>query len=317
MIQLDLRKLEHVVAVADTLHFGRACIRVNLSQPALSRSIQALEESLGVELFIRSPRQVQLSPFGEVVVERARRILFEAAQMSNELRLMRDAAYGTISFGLGATPAALLAPRMLEAVSGLPVGAQVAIKRASTEKLVQMLYNDEVDLFCADVAPLDALEDRARLEVEELPQWPAALFCRAGHPLFATRGTVSRADVCRYPFASTKLSTFALAFMQQELRTPDGFARRVVMESDSFDDLVAAAESSDVILLASRPVVASVSRQHSLREVPLDLPFTAKARFGIVRLAGSKLPPIADMLVHLARKTFREYAQQATAAQTL
>lgn len=309
MLPLDLRKLEHVVALADTLHFGRACVRVNLSQPALSRSIQALEESLDAELFIRNPRRVEITPFGAVVVERARRMLFEAAQMSNELRLMKNAAYGTIAFGLGATPAALFAPQMLEVVSGLPIGAYVAIRRGSTEKLVQMLYTDEVDIFCADISLLDALEDLSRLDVEELPQWPTAMFCRVGHPVLAGGEAVSRDEVCRYPFASPRLSTFAVASMQRELQTPDGFPRRVAMESDSFDDLIVATEASDVILVASRPVMASANRSNRLCEIPLDPPFSWMPRFGIVRLAGGRLPPIAEILVDLVRVTFEKQAR--------
>lgn len=308
MIQIDLRKLEHAVALADTLHFGRACVRVSLSQPALSRSIQALEETLGAELFIRSPRRVELTPLGIVVIARARRLLFEAAQMGNELRLMKDAAYGNIAVGLGATPAALLAPQILEAVRSLPMGASVAIRRGSTEKLLQMLYADEVDIFCADVSPLDALDDLSRLDIEELPQWPTSMFCRTGHPIMRLGRAVSREDVCKYPFASPRLSSFAVAAMQLELRTPEGFPKRVAMESDSFDDLIAAAEATDVILVSSRPVVSSATRMGRLTEIPLEPAISWRPRFGIVRLAGGRLPPIADVLICLVRATFQSQA---------
>ena len=305
----DLRKLEHVVALAETLHFGRACARVHLSQPALSRSLQSLEETLGVQLFVRDARHVEVTPFGAVVVERARRILFEAAQMRNELQLIASGGCGSVAFGLGATPAVLLGAQMLTATSGLPPGGYVAIKRGAGETLLQMLYDDEVDIFCADIAPLDALEDRSRLDIEPLPQWPVGFFCREGHPLLTGR-PVSRAEVSRFPFASTRLSSFALASMQRELGTPDGFARHLVMESDSFDDLVPATEASDVVLVASRPVIECTSRAHALQEIALDPPFAGTGRFGIVRLAGKRLPPLADMLVQMVRKKFDAHARR-------
>lgn len=309
----DLRKLEHVVALAETLHFGRACARVHLSQPALSRSLQSLEETLGVQLFVRDARHVEVTPFGAVVVERARRILFEAAQMRNELQLLATGGYGSVAFGLGATPAVLLAAQMLTATSGLPQGSYVAVKRGASDTLLQMLYDDEIDIFCADIAPLDALEDRSRLHIEPLPQWPVALFCRKGHPLLTGR-PVSRAELATFQFASTRLSTFALASMQCELGTHEGFARRLVMESDSFDDLVPATEASDVVLVASRPVVENTPRAHGLKEIPLAPPFAGTGRFGIVRLAGKRLPPLADVLVEIVRRNFEAHAERCAAA---
>ncbi|WP_423767563.1 LysR family transcriptional regulator, partial [Escherichia coli] len=73
---MDLRRLSHVVALADTLHFAHAAQAVHLSQPSFSRSIQAIEDDLGIRLFDRETGDVRPTPAGEFVIERARRLLF-------------------------------------------------------------------------------------------------------------------------------------------------------------------------------------------------------------------------------------------------
>ncbi len=63
---LDTRHMRHVVALADTLHFGHAAARMNMSQPPFSRQIAAIEQSLGVRLFERSSRAVSLTTAGRI-----------------------------------------------------------------------------------------------------------------------------------------------------------------------------------------------------------------------------------------------------------
>src|ERR1700761_5727187 len=72
MVELETRELEYFIAVADELHFGRAAVRLSIAQPALSKAIQRIEARLGVPLFVRSGRHVELTPAGQALQEHGR-----------------------------------------------------------------------------------------------------------------------------------------------------------------------------------------------------------------------------------------------------
>ncbi|MCB1654926.1 MAG: LysR family transcriptional regulator, partial [Pseudomonadales bacterium] len=105
---MDTRKLRHVLGLVEHLTFTKASIEVNLSQPALSRSIQSIEAELGVQLFDRGPNGVELTPYGEVFTERARKVLAELNELRRDIELVRRGEYGEIALGFAPTAAALL-----------------------------------------------------------------------------------------------------------------------------------------------------------------------------------------------------------------
>jgi len=87
---VSLVQLESFVAVAEEAHVGRAARRLNLSQPPLTRRIQQLEQELGVELFDRTPRGMQLSPAGVALLPEARAILERVARVGARVRAANE-----------------------------------------------------------------------------------------------------------------------------------------------------------------------------------------------------------------------------------
>jgi DNA-binding transcriptional LysR family regulator len=75
---MELRQLRYFVAVADELHFTKAATRLNVSRPAVSQGVAALEKSLGVRLFDRTPRSIALTPAGRALAPHARQVLDHA-----------------------------------------------------------------------------------------------------------------------------------------------------------------------------------------------------------------------------------------------
>jgi DNA-binding transcriptional LysR family regulator len=305
---MDIRKLQQVLALADTLHFGKAGDLVNLSQPALSRSLRALEEELGVRLFERDAHGVQMTAYGQTVAARARRIVFDAMQMRNEIRDMARADFGEVTIGLGATPAHLLAAPLLVEGSKLASGSHIRIRRGATERLLDMLNDGRLDFFCADITPFTNLADRSNLDIRTLPQWPIGFFCRTGHPL-ANESAVFPDMLKRYPIASTTLSQIALARLQRLSGLTENFASHIAMDSDSIEDIALSTIQSDAILLASRPVVWKELQEGKLQEIKLDfIAMSRGAHFGIVTRVDAQIPPLARRLMAIAAEIFERFA---------
>src|SRR5690242_13149886 len=97
---MELRHLRYVVAVADALHFGRAAERLNISQPPLSQQVRQLEGELGVKLFERTKRQVQLTRAGQMFVGEARVILAQAEHAAKVAERVTSGELGQLTIAV-------------------------------------------------------------------------------------------------------------------------------------------------------------------------------------------------------------------------
>src|SRR5213083_3780338 len=95
----ELWQLRYFVAVAERLHFGRAAEALHITQPPLSRAIRALEDELGVPLFTRTRRRVELTPQGARLLEEARRVTGQLERTVHELRAMASGRHARLRIG--------------------------------------------------------------------------------------------------------------------------------------------------------------------------------------------------------------------------
>jgi DNA-binding transcriptional LysR family regulator len=100
---MELRHLRYFVAVAEELHFTRAALRLHIAQPPLSQQIRALEEELGVQLFVRTRRSVVLTDAGHALLERARAMLAAAQALPRELQRVARGETGLLRIGFSST----------------------------------------------------------------------------------------------------------------------------------------------------------------------------------------------------------------------
>jgi DNA-binding transcriptional LysR family regulator len=96
---IELRQMRYFLAVAEELNFTRAAERLHLAQQALSASIRRLEEQLGVALFVRSTRKVELTAAGEVLVEGARAVVAAAVEAVERVHQVAEGRSGRITIG--------------------------------------------------------------------------------------------------------------------------------------------------------------------------------------------------------------------------
>ena len=151
---MNIRSLEHLLALAETGSFSKAAERCFLTQSALSRSIQTLESDLGGKLLDRIGKRNELTPLGQQVVERSRGIVRDAAELKRSAELLQDGA-GLIRVGLGSGPGALLMQPLMRLAAEQYPRVRVSITRGPTElQLVQLRARQLDAMVVTDTIPL-------------------------------------------------------------------------------------------------------------------------------------------------------------------
>jgi DNA-binding transcriptional LysR family regulator len=143
---LPLAELRAFVMLAEHLHFGRTAGRLNLTQPALTKQIQRLEEAVGGALVMRGYREVQLTPAGEVLLPRAVRLLQESAATLEAARRAVRGQLGVLRIGFGlATIQRLLPDLLLRFRAALP-GVELRLRDMATTAQVVALARGDLDV---------------------------------------------------------------------------------------------------------------------------------------------------------------------------
>jgi DNA-binding transcriptional LysR family regulator len=178
---LDLRNLRHLIVLARHLNYVRAADELRITQPTLSRSIQALERQLKVRLFDRNRGgSVNLTPHGLMIAERAGFLLTDAEDLERDSSLSAQGKSGRIRFGMAPMPARALLPRLLSDRLNAAPGVTNEVVVRDVEALWGMLIAGEVEFF---VSPNPPLHDLSEVRVERLGTFPLSLIVRTGHPL--------------------------------------------------------------------------------------------------------------------------------------
>jgi DNA-binding transcriptional LysR family regulator len=156
---MTLVQLRHLISLAQTGSFSQSASALFLTQPALSRSIRALEAELGQPLFDRVGRRSELTPFGRDALDRARELVLAAEDLRERARLSGDSQAGLLRVGLGSGPGAMLMTPLLLKVAQDRPRLRVQIARASTERLVQALRERDLDALVVDARSLRPAPD--------------------------------------------------------------------------------------------------------------------------------------------------------------
>jgi DNA-binding transcriptional LysR family regulator len=162
MSQISLKRLSYFVALADTLHFGRAAEAVGVSQPALSGEIQKLERDLGITLFTRRPRPA-LTREAKVMVNRARTLLAAAERFETEADELSSGVQGSVT--IGCVPSFFLRG-LLEAVAEFEEtwpGIALHLVELNTTAQLELLSDGAIDIACCHSTGQD--EDMRRVRV--------------------------------------------------------------------------------------------------------------------------------------------------------
>lgn len=175
---MNLRDLKYLVALAELRHFGKAAQACFVSQPTLSMQIRKLEEELGVALFERAPRKVMLTPAGQDMVQRARRILAEVEQMKEAARRSKDPEAGSLRLGVFPTLGPYLLPHVVPQLRERFPQLELLLVEEKSDVLLQRLREGRLDAALLAL-PLHDEQLHAQFLFEE----PFVLAAPVQHPL--------------------------------------------------------------------------------------------------------------------------------------
>lgn len=142
---MNLRDLQYIIAVADTRHFGNAAKKCFVSQPTLSGQIKKLEDELGISIFERTNRSVEVTPVGEAILQHARNMVEQSEAIRQLAIAHRDPLAGPLRIGIIPTLSSYLLPLILMPLKQQHPRLSLVLSEEMTDVLVKRLINYELD----------------------------------------------------------------------------------------------------------------------------------------------------------------------------
>ncbi len=292
---MNLRQLEYFLAVAKTLSITGAAADLGVAQPTLTKSIHALEEELGVMLFDRLPRGVQLTEFGHSLLRHAETVNVQVQDAVNEIAWLRGGAVGTVSIGAG--PAWLrrhLPVSLARTVTRNP-GIQARVVGGYDDILLRALRRGELDFVVAELPSPELSQD---LLIERLTSDELGPCCRQGHPL-AGLEQPEPAELLEFPWIVPPPSTRSQRRLRALFIAVDLPPPRIVVETESMALILNMLRDSDALsFLGSMSVQWSEAEGLRMLKVPR---ISAVREAGIISRKDGWLSPAAVAIIEELR----------------
>lgn len=253
---MELRSLRHVVVLARRLSYTRASEELGMSQSALSRSIQVLEDELGIRLFDRDRGKVQLTYHARAFVKHAAALISDADALRDSVRRTAKAEEGEVHFGIESLPARVMLPDVLaESIISSP-NLKVRVQVNSIDSLWDELISRKIEFFIS-----------AQVEIPEgfpvmgcrFGAFPLSFLVRPGHPAL-TPGSSSG------PFPVLLAGDAGqLQFVPPSLKELTRGPQHII---DDYEMLIKITERSDSILISSTLAAIEEIKSGRICDIP-------------------------------------------------
>ncbi|MFN7734292.1 MAG: LysR family transcriptional regulator [Pirellula sp.] len=299
-MSISLRSLRYLVALDEHRHFGRAAEALGITQPALTRSLQGLEEELGVRLMERHQRGgVEPTAFGQLLLERGQKLLLDSDELVREVALLRGLELGELTVSAGLYPAELsVAPAVGKLIQQHPK-LRCHLKIEGWRQATDDVLNRRSDFAVAESSVADP---HSELSATLIGEHAMVFFCRTRHPLLK-RTTIHIEDVVEYPWVATRGPKRMVQFLPKDLKRSGhldaeqgDFLPAVVVDDLSSTRRVVAA--SDGIGAAPLALIQEDVRRNKFAIVPCH-PKWLRLHYGVIALKHRMLSPAAKALIDI------------------
>ncbi|MBX3634989.1 MAG: LysR family transcriptional regulator [Rubrivivax sp.] len=295
---LKFRHLQLLVAIDDLRHVGRVAAYLNVTQPAVSKTLAQLEQGLGMTLFERTSRGMEPTDQGNCLIRHARQILGCLVSARDELMDISEGRITRVSIGVLPSAAAVLVPRFVAALESESTDVAVNVREGTMSTLLPTLRAGDIDLV---VGLLPERPLGAEFATDLLYEDPIVVAVRRDHPLTA----LARLDwpaLADYPMVlppTTALTRSAIDnfMIEQGVTVP----RRHV---DSVSTLtnIGVLQFTDSVGFLSRDLARHFAAQGALQVLPLEIP-SVRISVGLVWMADRHMGAAQRLVRQLLRET--------------
>jgi len=293
---MELRQLRHFIAIVKSASFGQAAEKLNITQPALSKSIRNLERTLGVQLLERHPGGVLPTDYGTLFLEYATLVTTELERAVEEINQLRGRGKGVVRVGAGATMMQYLLPQAVRAFVEGDAAGSVTFQQGLRGELTARLRRGEIDIVVGSINP-DHVDDDLRQEL--ILEDRISVVAPAGHPL-AERSGLMLANLAPFRWVlpdgnEAESDRLAQAFRQAGLSVPTCVVRTA-------SSVFMASVLRDSAYLSYLPKALISMDPDYAHLVPLDVTETIWPRVVVgvsYRRRGVMLPPVRRFINRL------------------
>lgn len=290
---IKMHQLRAFVAVSQQGSIRAASRLLNLSQPALTKSVKELEDSLGAQLFIRRRQGVTLTECGEIFFKRASLILEELRVAQEDIAQRLGATSGQVNIGIGASIARTIMPEVIDRFHREFPQVRVRIAEGQLVSMIPELRQGQLDFTINTYYP-SAYDNE--LLYEKLMDKEYRVVCRRGHPLEKARSINELLD-CDWTLPTPRGSYYKLL---HEMFSEMDVEPKVSVVCETFMSCTSLLAKTDFLSVLSSDIINDPVIGPSLAALDLDLPLP-RATFHLIQRKDSTLSPMAAHLAHLFR----------------
>jgi DNA-binding transcriptional LysR family regulator len=283
--------MRQLLAVRRHGSFAKAAEALGMSQPSLSAAIARMEDQLGVSLFERSPQGSTLTPIGELIAERAGKVVGEAEQIVRDAAMVAGGEAGVLRLGVGSALRHGFLPRFVGALTDSQPLLSVIFEVSDRDRLIPRLRAREIDVAICAVA--DEVADES-LVVTQVLTAQAVAAVRPDHPL-AGEARVPLHRLVEFPAAGTTLRQFT----NRDVLAPTSDEPALMKyQSNDYEPLIALALQGRAILMGPDFVMWPYLQDGRLRLIDLDWEF--KVSFAVITTRASATMPMVSRAIRHA-----------------
>lgn len=293
---MRLEQLRHLLGIAEAGSLRKAARGLEISQPALTKSIRQLEEELCAPILQRTPRGVVLTEYGRVVVARARTAFTELDRIAEEIEAIRGASGGQVRIAVSPVAGVTLVPAALRRFRQAYPNVTVTVMDGLYPKILPLIREREIDFA---IGPLPQQLLGPEFLAEQLFFSEARIGCRKSHPLANATSLVELQDA-QWAITGPERgpgSLFESVFRQMGASPPPA-----ILRFESVTSLLATALAEDLLFVMPIKIIEHPFYASSMCAIPVRERI-APVPIHLLRSSQSPLPPSAEALATAIRRT--------------